>query len=151
MEIENVIDLVINYWKTQGIKITPKSVDEVDRIQIYKNLKIPDDFKVFYFHVNGMEELYPNETDEEGFLFYPLEKVVSVEKEFVLSKLSNKQNIYIFSEYMHRSWWYGFELIDDERYRIGIIPDKDSFVPITDSLSGFLNLYLENSSKLYDY
>lgn len=143
--------LLIDYWEKQGIKIAPKTIDEIEYIQKNNKLRMPGDFKFFYSRVNGMGNFYPNETDEEGFLFYPIEAVVSVDKEFVASDLINKGRIFIFSEYMHKSWWYGFEITDDKSYQIGIIPDKDIFVPITSSLADFIDLYLKNSSRLYDY
>lgn len=151
MEVEVKIHLLIAYWKKQGIKITPGTIDEIASVQRSNKLVIPDDFKFFYSRVNGMKNFYPNEVDDEGFLFYPVEAIVPVDREFETSDLINKERIFIFSEYMHKSWWYGFEIVDDKNYQIGIIPDKSTFVPITSRLAEFIDLYLNNASKLYDY
>jgi len=102
-------------------------------------------------YVNGMESLYPNQMDKDGFLFYPLEAVSSVNKEFPNSLLPNKENIFLFCEYMHRSWWYGVELKGNDNYMIGVLPDAHTFKPIVSSLADFLELYMEDSPVLYDY
>lgn len=151
MELKGIISLVIDYWKENSIKIIPNSIDKIEFIQKDNNLQMPSDFKYFYSRINGMGELYPNESDKEGFLFYPIEEIMSVEKYFAGSNLVSKQNVFIFSDYMQKSWWYGFEVMEDDSYRIGIIPNKDIFVPITNHLGDFLDLYLKDSSELYEY
>lgn len=150
-KIMTAISLLIENWKKQNINITPMSNREIESFIKKTTIPLPNDFKELYSKVNGMKNLYPNEIDEEGFLFYPIESIISAENEFENSELRNKSKIYIFAEYMHKSWWYGLEIISDENYVIGIIPDKDTFKPITNSLSVFIELYIENSSKLYDY
>ena len=112
---------------------------------------LPNDFKELYLKANGMGTLYPNEIDDEGFLFYPIEFIISAEKEFENSKLENRSKIFIFAEYMHKSWWYGYEIKNDGSYAIGIIPDKNTFKPIVNSLSEFIEMYLDNSPRLYEY
>jgi len=151
MEIESAISLLIEHWKKQGIKISSVSKNEIEYVEKANNIQIPNDFKNFYSYVNGMENLYPNEMDNEGFLFYPIEAISPIEAEFINSSIPNKNRIFIFSEYMQRSWWYGYEVLDDEHYRIGIIPDAQSFVPITNKLPDFINLYLNDDSLLYEY
>lgn len=151
MEIEATISLLITYWEKQGVKITPNTVDQIASIQRSNQILIPDDFKLLYSRVNGMKNFYPNEIDDEGFLFYPIEAVVSVDREFETSGLINKESIFIFSEYMHRSWWYAFKIVDDKNYQIGIIPNKNTFVPITTRLTEFIELYLEDDPRLYNY
>lgn len=151
MEIEKAIDLLVEYWSGQDIAIISKPARYIESVQKAANLLLPSDFKTLYCHVNGMEALYPNETDKEGFLFYPIEAIVSVDKEFEASGLANKEHIYVFADYMHKSWWYGVEINDNASYEIGIIPDKNTFTPVTNSLIEFIKLYIDDSSKLYDF
>lgn len=156
MVIEGIVLIItqlIEFWRSQKIEITTITIDEIGLVEKKLELKLPDDFKSFYSRVNGMVEFYPNEIDEEGFLFYPVEAIVSVNTELQNSNLINRDNIFIFAEYMHKSWWYGFELKgeNENEYVIGIIPDNSSFKPITTSLAEFIELYLGNSPKLYDY
>jgi hypothetical protein len=110
---------------------------------------LPGDFVEFYLRANGMEDFYPNEMDNEGFLFHPVEALVSVSTEFSTSALANKERIFLFAEYMHRSWLYGFELLGDDDYMIGILEHENSFQPITNSLAEFIELYIADSPKLY--
>jgi len=154
MEIERIVLTIIrliNHWRNQNIEISNKKLEEIKLIENARSLKLPSDFKELYSRVNGMVNLYPNEMDEEGFLFYPVESILSLSKEFKDSRLHNKDKIFIFAEYMHKSWWYGFELTEENEYIIGIIPYSSSFKPITNSLVDFLEMYMEDSPKLYDY
>jgi len=146
-----IINLLIGYWRKQSIDIIPKSISDIESLVTQNAILLPSDFKELYSKVNGMKNLYPNEMDEEGFLFYPIEAIISAKDEFENSELINKDRVYIFAEYMHKSWWYGLEVISDNKYTIGIIPDKNTFKPITNSLVEFMELYIDNSTKLYDY
>lgn len=151
MELEKAINLLIKYWESKDITIVSKPARYIESVQKAAGLQLPIDFKTLYYHVNGMEALYPNETDKEGFLFYPTEAIVSIDKEFKLPGLIGQPKIYIFANYLHKSWWYGVEINDNGTYEIGIIPDKGLFTPITNSLAEFIRLYLDDSSKLYNY
>ncbi|UIR56449.1 SMI1/KNR4 family protein [Sphingobacterium sp. SRCM116780] len=146
-----VINQLVEFWKKQNIIIYTKTKQEIDNIEKNNSLILPNDFKEFYERVNGMQNFYPNEIDDEGFLFYPIEAIISAEKESEKCDIKDKDKIFIFSEYMHKSWLYGFEVKEDGSYLIGIIPDDKTFKPIVKSLEEFLELYIENSSKLYDY
>lgn len=146
-----VLTRLIEFWQKQNITILAKTKQEINQIEKSNFLNLPNDFKEFYQKANGMVMLYPNEFDEEGFLFYPIDVIQSVSNEFEHSGLVNRDRIFIFADYMHKSWWYGYELIDSVNYVIGIIPDKDTFKPITNSLEEFIELYIENSPRLYDY
>jgi hypothetical protein len=142
---------LIDFWRTQKIKILAMPLEEINLVERERELKLPSDFKMFYSMVNGMVDFYPNEIDAEGFLFYPVDAILSVNAEFENCNLTNKDKIFIFAEYMHKSWWYGVELKERNEYVIGIISGSSSFKPITNSLVEFIELYLENSPKLYDY
>ena len=146
-----VVEPLMKYWRKQNIDIIPKSVSDIEIWMSEKGIFLPGDFKELYSKANGMKNFYPNRMDEEGFLFYPIDSIISVKDEFENSELINNNRVYIFAEYMHKSWWYGLEIMGNNNYTIGIIPDKDTFKPISNSLIEFIELYIENSSKLYDY
>ncbi|MDF2188213.1 SMI1/KNR4 family protein [Paraflavitalea sp. CAU 1676] len=147
------IQKVSSYWESQGIKlevVPPQAI--VNTIQ-ENGLSVPDDFKHFYSVVNGMP-FWPgySETDENCFLFYELKQITTLEKDLNrISCLPEKDNVYVFADYMTRSWWYGYRYINEREYVIGIIPYHDTFTPITNSLEEFLQLYLEDSERLYQY
>lgn len=148
--LRKIIETLISYWEKQDIVINSISMNEIDNFQKKKKSSLPADFQQFYAMVNGMGECYPNYMDKEGFLFYPLEAIDSVQNELTWATMANREMIFIFAEYLHRSWWYAFELMSDGSYTIGIIA-TDNFKPITNSLSEFIELYMEDASILYDY
>jgi SMI1 / KNR4 family (SUKH-1) len=148
--LKEAIENLTSYWKKQDIVVNPKPMNEIDNFQKKKKCLLPNDFQQFYSIVNGMGECYPNDMDKEGFLFYPLEAITSVQNELTWATMTNREMIFIFAEYLHASWWYGFELMTDGSYKIGIIA-TDNFKPITNSLSEFIALYMEDSPLLYDY
>jgi hypothetical protein len=65
--------------------------------------------------------------------------------------LECKNRIFIFAEYMHKSWWYGYKIQNDESYVIGILPDENTFKPFAPGLSEFIEMYIDNCSKLYEF
>lgn len=147
------IEKLISYWKNQSITSEKLSPDKIEEFEKWRHIQLPQDFKEYYKRANGMKLYYPNDTDAEGFLFYSLENVISAEDEFEGKGDELSFNpIYIFAEYMHKSWWYGLKLNDmKDTYEIGIIPYVNRFKVITNSLSEFIDLYLQDSSMLYDY
>jgi hypothetical protein len=149
MEISESIRQLCDFWSNQGMSISSGILRDIDKIDLAYISDIPADFIDLYESVNGMEELYPNDFDAEGFLFYPIEAIIPARLEFENSGQLAVEKIYIFAEYMHKSWWYGYQLTENNDYMIGIIETKDVFKPIADSLSEFLNLYMRNASILY--
>lgn len=148
-ELKQSIDQLIEHWRKQDIIVSSKSPLVINTIEKQKSVLIPIDFKEFYSRVNGMESLYPNGSDEEGFLFYPVEEIIKIRDEFEDYKLN--EDIYIFADYLHKSWWYGYKIIKDNEYEIGIVPEKEIFIPISKKLSDFIEIYLSDSHKLYEF
>ena len=154
MAIENtilIIDRLIEHLENQNIEINGKSFDDVEDILLADRLLLPADFKSFYSIVNGMESFYPNDTDDEGFLIYPFEAVISAHEEMENPTFKNSEFTFIFADYMHNSWQYAYQVNEDGSYLIGIIPEDSTFKPITHSLFDFIQLYIEDSEVLYDY
>ncbi len=149
--MQDAINRLINYWEEQKIKIFPSSVNEIMLFEKKNNIELPYDLIEFYSRVNGMAELYPNYTDEEGYLFYPLKFVVSCEEMFKneFNVKASMLNTYVLADYLHKSWWYGLKIHSKTDYSIGFIPDHTDFQIITNSLEEFIQLYLIDSPKLY--
>jgi len=147
MGIETSINHLLMYWESQGIGIIPASPEEIT----LQDIILPLDFEFLYSAANGMNQYYPNEMDIEGFLFYPVQELVLAKCKFRGSSLRNRENIVVFAEYLHESWWYGFEKIRSNEYIIGIIPDQETFKPITPSLAEFIEMYIADSRELYTY
>lgn len=150
-KVAQAVQALTTFWDNQQLKFEHGSKEKTERFEKLKGFELPSDFKEFYSLINGMEKLYPNDMDSNGFLIYPIEAINPARNEFKASQMGNINNVFIFCEYMHRSWWYGCDVIDKDNYVIGIIPDKDSFKPICRSLVEFIELYLSDSSVLYDY
>lgn len=145
--IENlaVVESLVAYWEKQNIPVFQNSIEEIERIEAEKAVVLPDDFKEFYLEVNGM-----NKADNKGFLVYPLQKVALAKKIAQIASTKKNAGILIFAEYMHKTWWYGIQLKENGDYTIGLVSKKGAFKPITNFLAEFVDLYLEDSSKLYD-
>jgi len=149
-DLSSSIEKVIHFWKAQNIKIVPKAIEEILYVSKTNALQLPGDFIELYRQANGMRELYPNYTDAEGFLIYPIEAIVSAREEFGEAAPLGKRKIFIFSDYLIKCWWYGYEAFDDGSYAIGIVESRDDFRPITNSLAEFLELYMVDSDRMYD-
>jgi hypothetical protein len=145
MELEQdiaVMELLVTHLEKQNIPVSDNSMDKIEKIETEKSFQLPDDFKELYSIVNGMESSYPDKMDQNGFLFYPVEAVKSA---------SSDASILIFAEYLHKTWFYGVQSNGFGDYVIGRLTDDGIFKPITNSLSEFIEFYLNDSPKLYDY
>lgn len=139
---------LIKHWLEQQIVIEDNSLNKIEVIAASKNLSLPPDFVEFYRAVNGMVNLFPNDYDSEGFLFYPIQALTTMEVEFPNRTTDDLKNVIIFADYMLKCWWYGLKVLKDGTYEIGLIANYDSFNVITTSLNDFINLYLTNSETL---
>ncbi|MDO6431552.1 hypothetical protein Q4E93_13185 [Flavitalea sp. BT771] len=152
MEIEKSAKQLLEFWGKQKIVSPPNNLDDILYFEFSKNMQLPDDFRRLYMMTNGMVSLFPNYFDDEGFLFYPLQELTTLEEEFNINGGGAIEHCLIFAEFMHKSWWYGvrFSKIEDN-YEIGIISSGDKFKVITPSLAEFIHLYLNDSPVLYEY
>jgi hypothetical protein len=154
MELNNditILDELVQYWENQSIKISGLTKEKIKNIEKDKGITLPLDFVNFYRKVNGMEDLYPNWHDKEGFLFYPLEMVINYKEGVGFEVSPSVGNVLIFVDYLQKCWWYGVDVVSENEYTIGIIADGNTFKPITNSLFDFIRLYLLDSPVLYDY
>ena len=149
---------LIEYWLAGNVTISKgNKLEQIEVVEKNLNIHLPGDLKEYFGDFNGMQELYPNYTDSNGFLFYPLEKLISREDElgvttFRNEKLPEKKCI-IFAEYMHKSWWYGLILNQDspEEYDVVIIPNAERFKVITKSFWAFIHYYITDDAILYNH
>lgn len=158
IDLKNIIESLLQHWEDQNITSTGRSMEEIELIEKSNGLDLPSDLKKIYLHCNGMSTLFPNYTDELGFLFYPLEHLVTYNSEFRLKSSQNKifegRQCIIFMNYLHKSWWYGILRNTDavtESYSVVIIPTEGKYKVICSSIGDFLSLYIKDSPVLYDY
>lgn len=152
-----IIFKLLEYWKMQNIALHPNSLNYIQQVLESKSMFLPNDFVKYYQQVNGMGELYVN-FDKEGFSFYPIEELRTLETIYKnyydnrpIEDIGNLKNTIIFADYMHESWLYGVNIINENNYTIGIIAHYGQFKAITDSLFDFFQLYLEDAEVLYTY
>ena len=146
--IENLAvgESLVAYWKKQNITVIQNSSENIlQQIEAEKAIALPEDFREFYAEVNGMSK-----ADSKGFLFYPLQKVVLAKAIKKITSSKKNAGILIFGEYMRKTWFYGIQLREDGAYTIGLVSKKGTFKPITNFLAEFFDLYMEDSSRLYD-
>lgn len=156
--LKESLDMLLLHWKKQNIFASGKSVEYIEQMEKKNKIRLPQDLRQYYQCCNGMEALYPNFTDDAGFLFYPLEHLVSYDTEFgektEFHKIVQNKQCIIFMNYLHKSWWYGIltEINENsEDYSIIIIPNQERYKIITNSFQEFIKLYLEDSPILYDH
>lgn len=150
--IEITAEKLLKFWKDQEIVSVANSLDDILNFEFSRSVQLPEDFRRLFMMTNGMVNLYPNDFDEEGYLFYPLQELTTLEDEFELNRGSYIEHCLIFAEYMHKSWWYGVKFSKfEDKYEIGIISSADKFNAITRNLGEFIHLYMNDSPVLYKY
>jgi hypothetical protein len=151
--LNEAIEKLLEYWKKQKISSKPNSVEKIEETEKRLEIELPDDFKILFLRTNGLKDQYPNYTDKEGFLFYPLEFLIRCKDEFNETNSITSECI-LFMNYLHKSWWFGV-LIDSKKvsktYSIVIIPNSKEYKVITNSLSEFIKLYIEDREELYNH
>jgi hypothetical protein len=154
---QTVLARLVAHWNTEKISGKAKSFLEIERFEKDNKVKLPSEFREYFTIVNGMENLYPNYSDSEGFLFYPLEHLKTYENELrsPLPKMYGgvaDPYCVIFADYLQKSWWYGMVLEHaSNSYSIVIIPSAGNYKILSNSFFEFLNMYIDDSAKLYDY
>ena len=143
---------LLAFWRKQNILSPPNTLDDILHFEFSRSMQLPDDFRHLFLTTNGMVGLVPNYFDKEGFLFYPLEELMTLEDEFGITRDSAVEHCLIFAEFMHKSWWYAVKFSKNvDTYEIGIVSSADKFKVITRNLGEFIQLYLNNASVLYEY
>lgn len=142
---------LIEFWDRQGISSKGFGESQIDEMEKSLGLKLPDDFRYFYKHVNGMEQLYPNYVDVYGFLFYPFKnlEIVNLKKSSFAYELGSP--CVVFANYLHRSWSYGV-VVDNtiaSTYSILIIGSPYDYRMVSNDLQDFLEKYMVDDAELY--
>jgi len=148
-----MVDKLISYWESQKIRLTVGvNKDTIKNFEQTKGINLPKEFFEYLQVVNGMELMYPNYTDTNGFLFYPLENLIFFEDEFCnfqdnLNPGLLGKKCLIFANYLQRSWWYGITADNS----IVIIPNASEYKIVANSFFEFLELYINDLDTIYDY
>ncbi len=150
MELKMTLHELLLHWKKQNIKLSGGCSDSrIQNFESQMNIVFPTDFLYYFKMTNGMESLYPNDADENGFLFYPLQGLKLVNT--ISDSTERLTSCLIFANYMQDSWEYYVKFFSNNKYEIGIRPVSDVFNYITNSLSEFLHYYISDDAILYTY
>jgi hypothetical protein len=154
--LRHSIEELLRYWQEQNIVSQGVTAADIHKAEKRLGIKLPSDIIRLYERANGMETLYPNYTDKEGFLFHPIQELTTFDHEFRHEGNEgalNGSRCIIFLNYLQRSWYYGILIKPDrpDEYEIIIIPDASRYKTICASISEFIRIYISNSELLYEY
>lgn len=155
-------ELITRLKQQLGIKDSKRPTMEADkRILLFESendLLLPPDLTE-YFKLVGNTVV---EISDDLYQFYTIDEFKSIKKGLshwggipdyrnIINTLEGTENCFVFAEYMFHSFAYAIRLYKDKRdvneiYSIC----GDSYRIIANSFSDFLNLYFEDSIKLYD-
>jgi hypothetical protein len=140
------------YWKTGGLALenlrTPASITQLHELARATGEQIPTEFKELYLFADGFKE---GCRDEQGFRFWPLEEIVSVEVfENGEHRFNGANAFYLFCDYFEFSWGYAFKVASTSSLEIYMIGTKSMEpVLVASSFAEFLRLYVLNDVCLY--
>jgi len=131
--ITDIIERIQKERVQLGITLYPQaSPDEIVAFEVIRQIKLPDDFKTFYRFCNGFE------SEEDLFRIIPLYEII--ERGFS-GHLEGEKDFH-FAEYMIYSDLWSLS-INDKYNSYSIYNNTGKVVVLTNSLSEFLNIFLD--------
>ena len=145
-------ELLTIHWQDQGLPMA-KGVTEYALQQFESNraVKFPADLREYFAKSNGMVQRGGADTDQEGFAFWPIERVGSMrevcsEAGVALPPIQSPEEYFVFADYLQWSWAYAIRLRGEENSVILVGAEGDV---VADSFSEFVKLYIEDAEALY--
>ena len=147
---------LIESWRSQNLPIR-EACEEADikTFETRYKITLPPDMREYFLNVNGMTPYSPGYQDEEGFSFWPLERMRAIAEDNEASdrsylRLPEKDSFFLFCDHMDWSWAYALKTLPGSSVAEGIyLVCCRNPVKIADSFSDFVGLYLERSDRLY--
>jgi SMI1/KNR4 family protein SUKH-1 len=147
---------LIESWRSLDLPIQKAcEEDDIRSFETRHKIALPPDIREYFLKVNGMTPYFPGYQDEEGFSFWPLERVRTIAEENEslgrpFSRLTEEDSLFLFCDYMDWSWAYGVKILPESSPAEGIyLVCCHNPIKITNSFSDFVRLYLEQSDQLY--
>lgn len=147
------------HWRSQGIALARASIEsQIRDFESRYDVRLPLDFRDYFLCVNGMETYWPNAQDQQGYSFWPLERIKAVPEEAGnhqygdrWSRVPGAKSLFIFADYLDWSWAYAIRLGKDslEKTSVFIIAKKETPIEVAASFSDFVELYLVDSPTIY--
>lgn len=145
------------YWQSQNM-LLPLGIspERIIRFETQHQVLLPSDMRDYFVAVNGMVMHIPHDQDQNGFTFFPLEEIRTVEQESQRIKnasilFSGAESFFIFCDYLTWCWVYAIHLSNEQAKsnRVVIVGSQQKEPVIANSFSEFIDLYLCDSPKLY--
>jgi len=147
---------LIELWRSQNLPIqTACREDDIRSFETRYKIALPPDMREYLLNVNGMTPYFPGDQDKEGFSFWPLERIRTLEEDNEAHdrrylRLMEEDSFYLFCDYLAWCWAYAVKIIPGSGAAEGIyLVGGRNPVKIADSFSDFVRLYLEQSNRLY--
>ena len=154
--MENVWQQLIEFWRKQNLPIQKACIeDDIRSFETRYEIALPPDMREYFLNVNGMPPYFPGDKDKEGFSFWPLDRVRTLEEDNEAHdrrylRLTEEDSFFLFCDYLGWSWAYAIKRIPGSRGVEGIyLVGCPNPIKIADSCSDFVRLYLEQSDRLY--
>jgi SMI1 / KNR4 family (SUKH-1) len=147
---------LIAYWKSSNILIAPGNSEEaIRKFESGNRVVLPPDFREYLLTVNGMLQAEGNDSDPNGFAFWPLSFIKSVREERVgqpplLPEGQSPDEYFVFVDYLQWCWAYAIRLTSRQSDG-GQVAHVGKLYPrvIAYSFTEFIDLYLRDGAELY--
>jgi hypothetical protein len=140
------------HWRDQGLPMA-KGVTEqaIQQFESDHAVKFPADLREYFTNCNGMVQRGGADTDQEGFAFWPIERVgamrnVCSEVGVTLPPIQSPEEYFVFADYLQWSWAYAIRLGGGENSVILVGAEGDV---VAASFSEFVKLYIKDAEALY--
>lgn len=157
--MENRIKKLKEYWEFEKLIILEPSVDnELILFQIRNGVLLPSDLQEYFRIINGTNDGY----DVNFFKFFPLSNFKSINDELkyweggpdysnIVNTLIEYKSYFVFADYSINMFSYAIKLYSEasvENQILVICGDK--YKIIAKSFSEFIDLYLSDSTELFE-
>ena len=156
MDMQSVEEKLITHWQADGLAIqSGVTGDQISSFEKKYQVVMPSDLKSYFLQVNGMKTTLNDCKDKEGFSFWSLSEVKTVELELNQVRIEpyatqNLESFFVFVDYFDWSWAYAIYLSSEPTAQNQVILiGKEHPIKIADSFTAFVDLYISNSAKLY--
>ncbi len=150
------IDRLISHWKSQGILLANGNDEALlAKFEAMHSVRIPCDMRRYLSTVNGMPNTPGGDVDSNGFRFWPLEQIRSVNDVCAATGVQapsgqDNDRYFVFADYFDWSWAYAIDLSGDRResqrvIHVGTLEPK----AVAQSFTEFIDLYLADAKTLY--
>jgi SMI1 / KNR4 family (SUKH-1) len=124
-------------------------MEEVQAFEEKHAVTFPPDLREYFLRLNGVSE------DPDLFCFWPINRLVSARSKPLnlvtsVAKLPEADRYFVFADYLIESHYYAIYLGNNPAlHHWVILPDFPNHPMVAPSFSSFLELYLQDSPRIY--